>query len=241
MVAAAVTAYGDYSDNEDPSIGTLEFYIKGWLDDGSPIKFTKLKTRPCTLEEFSFQSDKVKRDTPFWQIHVKSDSYKDYIPSMKCIDEDYELYGEFETNVAHNLMVVFERCDPEQRTCADDAVIDEWMQFKYILTVENEENYLQTRPAGNRMEQYAKISWFGLSPNTRVDKVKRITFEDIQLMKSPLGISFQGGTNIETERILRLEESQSRILPYKNKMVNAITYEVNHKRIFVQRVDYTLF
>lgn len=36
-VAAAVTAYGDFNDNENPSIGTLEFYMKSWLADGSPI------------------------------------------------------------------------------------------------------------------------------------------------------------------------------------------------------------
>lgn len=42
-VAAAVTKYGDFRDNEDPSIGTLEFYLKSWLDDGSPLEFKKLK------------------------------------------------------------------------------------------------------------------------------------------------------------------------------------------------------
>lgn len=52
-------------------------------------------------------------------------------------------------------------------------------------------------------------------------------------MKSPVGIDFQGGSNIYTERILRLENSLARILPYTNNMVNAITYEVNHKMVFV--------
>lgn len=63
---------------------------------------------------------------------------------MKCIDEDFELYGDFDTNFAQNLMIVFDRCDPSERVCADDAVIDEWIKFKYIILVENEENYLQT-------------------------------------------------------------------------------------------------
>lgn len=83
------------------------------------------------------------------------------------------------------------------------------------------------------MEQFARISWNALVSNTRIDTVKLITFQDINLMKSPLGISFQGGSNVETERILRLENSLSRILPYTNNIVNAITYEVNHKRIYV--------
>lgn len=175
-VAAAVTAYGDYTDNEDPSIGTLEFYLKSWLDDGSPLKFRKLKTRQCNLEEFSFQSDKEERDTPFWTIHTNSESYKPYLPTLKCIDEDFELFGDFDTNVAQNLMIVFDKCDPKVRSCADDAVIDEWLKFKYILSVENEEIYLQSRPLGERYEKFAKISWSALVSDTRSDKVKKITF-----------------------------------------------------------------
>ena len=52
-------------------------------------------------------------------------------------------------------------------------------------------------------------------------------------MKSALGISFQGGSNVETERIIKMEDSVARILPYSNNMLNAISYEVNHKRIYV--------
>ena len=68
-------------------------------------------------------------------------SYVGYIGSMKCIDEPFELYGSFNTNIASNLMVTFEKCDSERRKCKDKEAIDEWMKFKYILVVENEENY----------------------------------------------------------------------------------------------------
>ena len=119
-----MTDYGDFDDNEDPSIGTLEFYTKSWLDDGSPLQFKRLETRPCNLDEFSFNTDKVKRDTPFWPIHEKSESLKHYIPTMKCADEDFEIYGDFDTNIGRTLMLVFDRCDPRKRVCAHDAVID---------------------------------------------------------------------------------------------------------------------
>ena len=109
---------------------------------------------------------------------------------MKCIDEDFELYGDFDTNIATNLMVVFDRCDPKERTCASDEDIDEWMKFKYMLLVENEENYMQSKPLGERMEQYARFSWNGLSGDNRSDKVRLVTFQDIHVMKSPIGITF---------------------------------------------------
>lgn len=66
---------------EDPSIGTLEFYLKSWGSAAtSAIVFKKLKKRQCDEGDFSFESDTVKRDTLFWTIHEKSESYKSYIP-----------------------------------------------------------------------------------------------------------------------------------------------------------------
>ena len=38
-------------------------------------------------------------------------------------------------------MVIFERCDPALRTCKSEADIDKWMQFKYIITLENEKKF----------------------------------------------------------------------------------------------------
>ena len=38
---------------------------------------------------------------------------------LKCLDDDEELstYGDFNTNVAANLMIVFEKCDESVSTC----------------------------------------------------------------------------------------------------------------------------
>ena len=61
---------------------------------------------------------------------------------MKCVDEDFQIYGEYNTNIASNLMIVFETCDPEKRDCADPETIKEWIKFKYLIISENSENYL---------------------------------------------------------------------------------------------------
>lgn len=112
-------------------------------------------------------------------MHFKSVSYKSYLPKMKCIDEDMAIYGDFNANIAASLMVVFEKCDPEKRQCADKTTIDEWMKFKYIITVENEENYLQTNPVGERRQQFSRFKWHGLSSEQRLEKVKLVTLVDI--------------------------------------------------------------
>lgn len=70
---------------------------------------------------------------------------------MKCIDEPFSVYGDFSTNIASQLMVVFEKCDPALRQCEDEDVITKWMEFKYMIIMENEEEYMQTKPLGERV------------------------------------------------------------------------------------------
>lgn len=61
-----------------------------------------------------------------------------YGPKMKCIAKPYEVLGNFNTNIAANLMAVFEKCDRTVRKCKTEAEIEDWMTFKYILTLTNE-------------------------------------------------------------------------------------------------------
>ena len=98
---------------------------------------------------------------------------------MKCIDEDFSVFGDFNTNIANNLMVVFDRCDPKKRTdCVSDDEFKEWLSFKYIAVFENEERYIQTKPRDERLQRYSAFHWYALS-ETRVDKVRMMTFNDI--------------------------------------------------------------
>ena len=41
--------------------------------------------------------------------------------------------------------------------------------------------------------------------------------------------------------MLTLEQANNRIIPYDNTLWNSITYEVNHRRILSERVDYGFF
>ena len=36
---------------------------------------------------------------------------KDYDDKMMCIEEDFEVYGDYNTYAAQNLMITFELCD----------------------------------------------------------------------------------------------------------------------------------
>ena len=101
------------------------------------IQFIEIPSRPCTVDDFAEWSSDPSLFFPFkptskvdMEIHWKK---------LKCVDRDQTLmmYGRYESQAASNLMIVFEKCDKEKRTCKDEGKINEWMEFKYILTLEN--------------------------------------------------------------------------------------------------------
>lgn len=95
---------------------------------------------------------------------------------MKCIDEeaiDYALQGSYNTDKASNLMVVFERCDKDGPIkCQSDTQISEWLEFKYMLTLENEKRFVVDRFEGERISALSETTWYALSPTIRTDYVK---------------------------------------------------------------------
>ena len=75
-------------------------------------------------------------------------------------------------------MIVFEECNSEVDTtidCASKATIDEWLKYKYIVTVENERDFIQHIFEGDPMSEKAEIKWYPISPTFRQDSVNVIT------------------------------------------------------------------
>ena len=66
-----------------------------------------------------------------------------YANKLKCIEEDVSVYGNYDTGVFSSLMIVFEKCDPELRTCKDPKEIKEWLKLKFIFTVTNTKKFVQ--------------------------------------------------------------------------------------------------
>lgn len=91
--------------------------------------------------DFKIFADADDKDAIFHTMHKSSLSYAAYVDKMKCIDEQYDIFGDFNTNNAANLMVTFEKCDPTVRQCKSKEEIDRWMKFKYIMSYQNEESY----------------------------------------------------------------------------------------------------
>ena len=62
---------------------------------------------------------------------------------MFCIANPYDIYGDFNSATAANLMVVFDVCDPSKGNiaCKSPYEISKALQYSYILLVENYEHY----------------------------------------------------------------------------------------------------
>ena len=103
-VAAAITAFdSNYTVTEDPTVGEIKFVLKSWSLT-EPITFTYLKDRPCNDADFEGED-------AFWPLHPKYAAFRDYRKKMKCIDEPYQIWGDYNAEITQNLLVVFESCN----------------------------------------------------------------------------------------------------------------------------------
>ena len=71
----------------------------------------------------------VKDETSEYGFYPVSESAQNVVKKggydLRCIDEPFEVKGDFNTNTAANLMVTFELCDSSKRTCKPWSVIEE--------------------------------------------------------------------------------------------------------------------
>ena len=145
MFGAAVTAFdGKGEDITDPEIGEVKFYRKQWGDDIPGLLFEEMETVPCMKTDYFGASGKGDlHDAVFLPFRSKEQrQFEAYNPKLLCPKNlnDVVLKGNYDTDAAINLMIVFEKCDPIQREkkglkCKSEEQITEWMEFKYIIVL----------------------------------------------------------------------------------------------------------
>ena len=101
---------------------------------------------------------------------------------MKCITDDLtQIYGNYDSYSAENLMVVFELCDPDKTTCKSEQKIKEWIKSKYIVTLTNQRDFISHEFKEKRIAEQSSIKWFAMSEISRVDQVRMITRSKLKL------------------------------------------------------------
>ena len=120
---------------EDAEIGLLQFYIKQWDNPEESPRFHKLTSRPCTEADFETSHDRSSYG--FNELDELSRSVSQDYFSMKCIEDDFEVFGDYNTYAARNLMITFEMCDSNERQCKSEVEIERALAKSYILVIEN--------------------------------------------------------------------------------------------------------
>ena len=65
---------------------------------------------------------------------------------MTCVDQKFQIWGDYDSDRAQNLMIVFELCQPDPATgkvCKSKKEIDDFLLGKYIYVLENEKTFIQ--------------------------------------------------------------------------------------------------
>ena len=249
MIAAAVTNFdGSNVDITDPEIGEIKFYLKQWDVDveGYTVSFKEIESKVCTDSDLNDHKGSNSDVSAFNPVELNSVSYvKQYGPGkMRCIKnlDDLQIWGNYDTDTTSNLMVVFEKCDitkrPPGAKCKDEGQIEEWMQFKYILTLENEVKFIQHLFGEKRIDQRSRARQYALNPTVRSDFVRMIYRSQVHFSDSIINVS---GLLNEEEMTFVVSTEPTRQLPYKNRFQNSITYEMSlNKQDYFRKVNTVL-
>ena len=96
---------------------------------------------------------------------------------LKCPENktDLVVMGNFDSSAAANVMVVLEKCDNKTSTitCKSNAEIDAFLEFKYILLLQNERKFIQYQFGEGSINKVATLKWYGVNANSRSDFVLR--------------------------------------------------------------------
>ena len=73
-------------------------------------------------------------------------------------------------------MVIFEKCNNATSavTCKSEAEIEEFLQFKYLIAIWNQKQFIQDAFGHERVLKNSKTNWFPFTPLTRSDYVMHV-------------------------------------------------------------------
>lgn len=96
-----------------------------------------IKQRPCKEEDFNFEGNE--NDSLFYHTDpTKTNDIKRKLNALQCVDEQVKLTGNFDTEEAQVVGVLFLKCDTiARKTCKTDAQVKEWLKEKFLLLVYN--------------------------------------------------------------------------------------------------------
>ena len=133
----------------DSSYGQLKAYQKKWGQQDSngniqPTAKFPLKLRPCTRSDINFDNDSESKAIFYPPADAYVTDIERFYKKLVCIDENFEVKGNFNQASGTTLMLAFEVCRDAkeipvaQRKCKDyETQIKPWLRRKFLFTLEN--------------------------------------------------------------------------------------------------------
>lgn len=147
----------DNSTELDPDYGEVKAEMMVW--NQTYAGKIDLKIRPCAVSDFDF--DQSNPDSKFESVpQTKIEDFKLLIGSLRCIDEDVELYGSFNSLHASTLQFSFSQCNPAVRkTCKSKEQVKEWLKGKFMLFAHNNYTFKPKFFGDETFEKRVTIDW----------------------------------------------------------------------------------
>ena len=107
-------------------------------------RWREIETRICSRNDLHLDLDysphgKQSDDSKMYPIHPKSKASVDYYhKKFRCTDEEISVIGDYNSDIARQYVIQFERCDNATRsTCKTEDEITDYLKEKYILILQN--------------------------------------------------------------------------------------------------------
>ena len=162
------------------SYGKLTAYQKVWGEvdaqgNSLPTYMRPLKTRPCQADDIDFDEDSSTNRYFFKPASEYASDVKKFYDKLQCLDENFDLQGNYNTAKAKQLVLTFEICrdatNSAQRTCHDyEEVIKPWLKRKFLFTLENRQLFDKEQIEQDKIDSYSALTWHVISPQIRTDQ-----------------------------------------------------------------------
>ena len=106
------------------------------------------------MEDQNFEA--LEDSKGFYPINqISQQDFEEYKSKLKCLDEQIEINGNYNTGVASNLIIAFVKCsdDSKKGRCKSDGEIEKWLENKYLITLENEKKFVQYEFDDKRLQR----------------------------------------------------------------------------------------
>ena len=187
-VAFAISNYDGSSEIVDnPDFVDVYAAYRIWGFNNTLLETKKEPTHLCGREELGLdyynatEEERKRMKKPrFFRTHPESlDWTETYYPKMRCLDNDgIDVYGNYDSTKAKILEVEIMPCKGRS-TCKSKEEIDEWINGKYLILIENIDSFYSDIYGNRRVQSFSRFKWVPLASAYRTDYVNSFTVQEL--------------------------------------------------------------